>query len=296
MLFAERATGLSNWGERDFLHRLAIWLAAIASDRGLNDEGEREVNAWTFQHACNRLRLEALIAKHPEIEEIQIEAPIIVSGLPRSGTTALARALARNQSDSRWLPYWESIEPFSGFYNARVARARRRRDALRKISPTLADLHDCTEDAFVDDTELQCLAFGSYALEWHAHVPGWRDAYLASDQTPVYLYLKRALQALSFLRGARRWIIKSPQHMEQLQALANVFPDAVLMLSIREPRRALRSMDRVMAASATAFRSRPFPQTYWSERFDVMLARYDEGKRQFEGRRELDLAAWPHEL
>lgn len=292
MRAAERRTGLSNWGDPSFIPRLQRWLGCIAADRALNGDGKKQLEAFTLRHACNRLELERLIARYPLIEQIQIRAPVIITGLPRSGTTALARKLAKER-ELRFLPYWRAIEPFSGFEDERMREARRQRKALGKISPEIIRLHDCAPDAFVDDTELQCLAFGSYAIEWHAHLPQWRDAYLAEDQTPVYRYMKRALQALTFLTGgSRRWIIKSPQHMEQLQALSNVFPDAELIVSIRDRREAERSMDRVMKAMSAAFRCHAFPQTYWKARFDVMMARYEAAKDIFENRSEIHVSEW----
>jgi hypothetical protein len=292
MRFAERATGLSNWGSQDFIHRLALWLSSITSDRGLNSSGRAEVEAWTLRHACNRLRLERLIEQHPEILETEIREPVVVTGLPRSATTALASRLTVER-DLRFLPVWQSLEPFSGEEQAKRRRATRQRDLLVKICPDLPRLHDCRADAFVDDTELQCLAFGSYALEWHCHAPAWRDACLSEDQEPVYRYLKRALQALSFLgNDDRRWIIKSPQHMEQLPTLAKVFPDAELIVSQRPRRSVDRSMDKVVKAMDRAFRLRAFPQTYWKQRFDAMLQRYEASKNIFEGRRELHAGSW----
>lgn len=278
MAHAERRSGLSHWGERDFLPRLELWLKAIDDDRGLSAAGRAQAEAFTFEHAIRRLQLEALIARRPEIERLELEPPVVVTGLPRSGTTALARSLAK-QAQLRWLPRWEALRPFSGCVETRArARARAEHVAVQGLVPRLAELHDCSEDAFVDDTELQCLAFGSYALEWHAHVPAWRDFYLSSDQEPVYRYLKRAMQALSFLRGSRRWLLKSPQHMEQLPALRAVFPGAELFVTSRPVEQCLASMANVMDALAGVFRSSPYPETYWRARFQAMLQRYEHAR------------------
>lgn len=288
---AQIKTGLRYWGERDFTARLDVWLTAIDRDAGLSQSGRRQLDAYTLNHACNRLMLEALIARFPQIEAVELEPPIVVTGLPRSGTTALARRLAK-ECDARWLPYWQALQPFSSLDEAAKRRdARKANDLLCLLAPRLAKLHDSRENAFVDDTELQCLAFGSYAIEWHAHVPRWRDFYLSEDHEPVYRYLKRAMQALTFLDGEqRRWLIKSPQHMEQLPALKAVFPQASLIVAQRSRRDALRSMSNVMDAMTDGFRCRAFPSTYWPARFDGMVARYEAAKHIFPDRLELDVS------
>jgi hypothetical protein len=53
--------------------------------------------------------------------------------------------------------------------------------------------------------------------------------------------MKRVLQALTWLRGPRRWVLKSPQHLEQLPALLDVFPDATIVITHRDPVSVLRS-------------------------------------------------------
>ena len=99
-------------------------------------------------------------------------------------------------------------------------------DALRRPQATTTRSHS---------DQLLAIDFSSMLMETVALVPSWRDYYLAHDQTPHYRYLKTVLQALTFLRGGERWVLKSPQHTEQLRALATVFPDATFVLTHRDP-------------------------------------------------------------
>lgn len=288
MRLAERKTGLSNWGNAEFMPRMAAWLRAIDCDRGLNSMARQSLEALGYRYAVNRLYLEALIGTHPEIEHIALPRPIVVSGLPRSGTTALARKLCKY---GRWLPYWEAIEPFSSLDDtgARVRRANAIAARVGKVMPRMRQFHEDKPDSFADDQELQGLAFGSYMLEWQAHVPLWRDRYLAEDQRPVYQYLKRAMQALSFLRGPTQWVIKNPQHMENLAALRAVFPDALLIVSKRSRGDVVRSMDRLIGYLDSHMRGSPRPPNYWSQRLDAMQSRYTETRHLFPNRIELGL-------
>lgn len=291
MRFAERKTGLKNWGDAEFMPRMAAWLEAIDCDRGLNSMARQSLEALACRYAINRLHLEALISDHPEIENIALPRPVVVSGLPRSGTTALARQLCRG---TRWLPYWEAIEPFSSLND--VAGRNRRAAAIAarvgKVMPRMRQFHEDRPDSFADDQELQGLAFGSYSLEWHAHVPGWRDRYLTEDQEPVYRYMKRAMQALTFLRGPGRWTIKNPQHMENLGALRSVFPDALLVVSERPRTDVLRSMGRLIDYLDNHMRSSPRPPSYWPHRLDAMRRSYMETRHHFPDRIEIGLGDW----
>lgn len=292
---AEMLTGLANWGEPDFLERMVLWLAALRSDTGLSDAGRASVESMALRFACGRLRLEALIAAHPEIEVIEIPAPIVITGLPRSGTTALATLLSAHP-EIQSLRYRDVFEPFSGADQTRAAQHSS--DIAEQVMPGLRRLHDTSALAHADDHWLQGLAFGGLGLEdWQAHLPKWLGHYLGEDQTPIYRYLKRALQALTFMRGSRsRWLIKSPQHVEQLPALKTVFPDAMVVVTTR-PRRAVeRSMHRFTGFIATRQRTRLIPCTYWPNRLSLMAARYARDRHLFPNLTELPLAEWSADL
>ena len=92
---------------------------------------------------------------------------------------------------------------------------------------------------------LQAVDFGSYYLEWLVMAPEWQEHYFSTDQTPTYRYLKKMLQVLTWLKGPNRWLIKCPQHMEQL-----------IPLTRHEIRRLLTGLTRQLAA--------PAAQLHWS--------------------------------
>ena len=78
-------------------------------------------------------------------------------------------------------------------------------------------------------------------------VPAWRDHYLALDQAPHYRFLRRQLQVLSYLRGPDRWVMKTPQHLEQLGPLMATFPDATIAFTLRDPVAVLQSALTMLA-------------------------------------------------
>jgi Sulfotransferase family len=124
--------------------------------------------------------------------------------------------------------------------------------------------------------EIQLLAndFSTMFFETLADVPRWRDYYQAHDQTPHYEYLARQLKAMQFLRGGRRWLLKSPQHLEQVPVLDRVFPGSIVVFTHRDPVPVALSMIAMITYSARMHR-RAVPveriANSWIDRLDDML-------------------------
>jgi hypothetical protein len=278
---ATRRTGLTDFGAEDFRTRLGVWLQALNEDEGLGSVGRVGAFRDCVRYASNRLRLEDLLKRHPQILDVQIERPIIIGGLPRSGTTHLLNLIAAD-TRLRSLPYWESLEPFPDPDEAsgpdgvdpRLTRCHEAYAQQDAFMPLLKNMHDMAPEHVHEEIEVMALDFASYELEWIATVPRWRDHYLTHDQTPHYRYLKKALQALQWLRGPDRWILKSPQHMEQLGPLRSVFPDATVVLTHRDPVSVITSAITMLTYGDRARRKRVDPAgvaAYWIERIETLL-------------------------
>ena len=239
---ARRQTGLDDFGSDDFRPRLRVWLATVNEDERMNAVGRLGLYASCVRFLANRLKLTALLARHPEIWDMPIRRPIIVAGLPRSGTTHLLNLMAAD-TRLRSLPYWESLEPIptrgeGPGRDGRDPRYLRCLVAYEQASarlPFLKAMHDMPPEHIHEEVELLDLDVASYQLEWVCHAPRWRDHYLSLDMRPHYAYLRTVLQALQWLRGPDRWVLKSPQHLEQLLPLRDTFPDATIVLTHRDP-------------------------------------------------------------
>lgn len=264
-----------------YVDRLAAHVAAIESDDGLRQLTRGSLRQRIVRLLRNRLSLTELIRRYPEIESIPIEKPFIVVGMPRSGTTHLVNLIARDPR-RRALPYWESQEPIPARgqgpdifgVDPRYARAKAEHDALMASAPVVAAMHDRFPEAIEEEVELLDLDLASYVLEWHARVPGWRDYYLGLEQARHYRYMRRVLQALTFLRGPRTWVLKSPQHCEQLGPLMATFPDATVAFTHRDPVAVIQSAITMMAYSDRLRRNTIDPQwllDYWSDRVHRLL-------------------------
>jgi hypothetical protein len=278
---ARERTGLSDFGADDFRERLGVWLRALEEDAELGPVGRIGAYRDCVRYAANRLRLEDLLRRHPEILEVEIRRPLVIAGLPRSGTTHLLNLVASDRR-LRSLPYWESLEPIpdpdeppgEAGEDPRLTRCRRSYEQQIAISPLLRNMHDMAPEHVHEEIEVQALDFASYELEWIATVPRWRDYYLAHDQAPHYAYLKKGLQALQWLRGPDRWVLKSPQHMEQLVPLLRTFPDATVAITHRDPVAVIASAITMLAYGDRIRRTRVDPPAiaaYWIDRIERLL-------------------------
>ena len=282
ILAAGRAqTGLHDFGADDFRERLQVWCQAIEEDDNATALARANLFQMMVRYAATRLRIEDIVKRHPEILDIKIDRPIIVAGLPRSGTTHLLSLLSAD-SRLRSLPWWEAIAPVpapdeaptADDPNPRRTKADQGWQMMDALLPYFAIMHEFSPDHISEDIELQAVDFSSYLIEWLAHVPRWRDYYFAHDQSGTYAYLKKGLQVLTFLRGPNRWVIKCPQHMEQLPVLHKIFPDATFVLTHRDPVGSIRSQLTMHTYAARIHRKRvdiDEPKSYWIDRYERLL-------------------------
>ena len=234
------ATGLTDFGAGDFRERLEVWLTDVNADTDLTEFGRAAIFRICVRFAATRLKTVRMLTDHPEVAAETIVEPIIVIGLPRSGTTHLVNLLAADPR-RRSLPYWEACEPvpedgFSGGADdPRRVRCEAGWAATRTLLPLMELMHPLEPDHIHEDLELQGPDFSSYYPEWLFRAHRWREYYARHDQTPHYEYLKTMLKMLQWLRGPKQWVLKTPQHLEQIPALLSVFPDARVVMTQRDP-------------------------------------------------------------
>lgn len=281
---ARAATGLDDLGiggDPGWTGRLRTLLTALRAEADLDAWGTVSSAGLLGQLVRNRLLLTDLLARHPEIHDVELEAPIVIAGLPRTGTTHLHNLLAADPA-LRSLPYWESLEPVLPAAeqdlrpDPRLARTEAALDIVNGAMPLFRRMHEMTVDHSHEEIQLLAIDMSSMLFETTAPMPTWRDLYLARDQTPTYRYLRTVLQALCFLRPdePRRWVLKSPQHQEQIPALLEVFPGATVVLTHRDPVEVTTSMCTMLAYSARMSTAHPDPRAiaaYWVPRVEQLL-------------------------
>ncbi len=278
---AQRRTGLSEFGDPSLLDRLDAQVRAVEADTGLSGLGRFLIRRRLVGLLAARLRFEDFVRRHPEALEVELESPVIVVGLPRSGTTHLVNLLA---TDARFrsMPWWEVAEPIPVLgdgpgrdgIDPRYLRSLAEHEATQQVSPLTALMHDRPPSSIEEECELMDLDLCAYPLEWLARVPAWRDHYFALDQHAHYAFLRRELQVLSHLRGPNRWVLKCPQHLEQLGPLLATFPDATIAFTLRDPVAVLQSAITMLAYGDRNRRIQVEADdlaAYWVDRIERLL-------------------------
>lgn len=274
---AVERTGLDDWGDPAFRQRLDILCGALREEADLSETGRAIAFEQLVANLVNRLRLEALVTAHPEIEDVTIERPIIICGLPRTGTTHLHNLLAADPS-LRYLPYWESLEPFPAPDESDPEPRRQRcaagLDLVSTSMPEFRRMHDMTVEHAHEEIQLLANDVSGMLFETTYQVPSYAAHYKGQDQAPSYGYLKRSLQAIQWLRGGTRWVLKSPQHLEQFPVLASTFPDATFVVTHRDPVEVTISMLTMVCYASRMAVTNPDPHRitrYWLDRAGDLL-------------------------
>lgn len=285
VLGAARArTGLDDFGPIDFKDRLRRLLAEVEADANVWKTAKAQFVEACINAAANRLRNGDFLKRHPQVHDIVIDRPILVVGLPRSGTTHLENLIAADRR-LRYLPVYLGAQavptpgeaPGADGRDPRWHRSNARWERV-KANPIMAALHEHSPDHACGENELQIPDFASYQWEWLGDVPKWRDFYYEQDQAPHYEYAHTMLKAIAFQQpNERRWILKGNAQSEQLPVLMKVYPDATIVMTHRDPLAILQSVLTMRGLPVLNSQKTPDIQAhvrYWVDRIEHMLRAY----------------------
>jgi hypothetical protein len=274
--------GLDGFGDPWFTEPFETLVASVETDGELSPMGRFQTRELLVGLLSTRLRLARLLERHPEILDLPVEAPVVVLGLPRTGTSHLLDVLSADPR-FRFLPYWESLEPIApgdgrpptDGPDPRVERTELALTMINTAMPLFPAMHEMTTHGAHEEIQLLAVDFATMLFEASYDVASYAAWYRRTDQTHAYRTLKVLLQALQFLRPAgTRWLLKSPQHLEQLGPLLSVFPDARVVQTHRDPVAVTASMTTMAAYSRRTNYLRIDPVAMgatWAERIEAML-------------------------
>jgi len=235
-----RQTGLDDFGSDSFREGLGIYCGSLGSEAGLNEIGTMAVPAAVVASLSNRLRVVDWARRHSEVASEPIDAPLVVIGMFRAGTTFLSCLLDQDRGN-RPLLLWESADsapppsPADHRAGPRVEAAREHGAMLDQLNPKMRVVHHEEPDGPTECIAVMSQDFKSLSWEAIANVPAYGEWLLQTDQRSAYEYHRLVLQVLQSGGVRGRWTLKSPHHAIALDALTAVYPDARLVLLHRDP-------------------------------------------------------------
>jgi len=234
--------GSSDFGPDGFEEGLARTLDAFAR-LPLTDSAWEAAIGKIVLDLTNRLRIEQWYKEHPEVEEEVIEGPVLVCGLPRTGTTATVGMMATDPR-YRFLRSWEAMNsvppPIAGVEGndprVQAAREAAKEHAMHQ-SQHIVD-PDGPEEDLVMLAPLNMHSYhGAYPMP-DDYIDWWSNA----DFATTYAYHRRVLKLLQSRRGPRLWLLKAPVHLFKLEAFAAEYPDAKFIWTHRDPAKVIPSV------------------------------------------------------
>lgn len=245
---ATRSTGLTDFGDDGWREPFALFTRCLDEEADLNLMGRLFTREELLIGLRNRLRIEDTYKHHPEIEDEEIVAPLMVIGLPRSGTSILFELLAADHRLKPLLDWeirapWPPPTPETETTDPRVDRADHFLKTYIRVAPELQTMHEYAARLPQECPEaFQSLTFVSEGIPTKFNVPtyaAWMNAH--ADWDYAYAYYKRFLKYLQWRNPNQHWLLKSPVHMFRLPHLFKAFPDVQVIQSHRDPLRSTAS-------------------------------------------------------
>ncbi len=240
MAQAQAATGLASFGDDGFREGLERLIAAAEREARLNDAGRAMFDGQAVMLLMRRLEIEDWYARHPEIDDEEIVAPLMVLGLPRTGSTALHCLLGEDPA-VRTMRNWEAMAPCpppeAATYETdpRIAQMEAQMAMRDKLTPRMKQMLPSTATSPSEDQLTMGYSFVSQIFQASFHVPSYAHwLHHEADLEPTFRYVKRVLKLLQWRCGPKNWRLKNPTYSMFVGALDKVFPDARYCMTHRD--------------------------------------------------------------
>jgi hypothetical protein len=292
---ARDRTGLTDFGDTWFFEPMDRYIAAANAEGKLTPDGFAGQTESIVKGLASRLRMVEDIKRHPGIMDETVEVAAIILGLPRTGSTVFHRLLASapGMTAIRWYEA-QNYAPLPGDEpgnpQARRAYAEAMISGWLNLSPELASIHPLDPDAPDEEIIILGQLFITTMVEAMTFVPSFAEWLNHYDQSQGYEDLKTILKYLQWqdpTRRGKKWILKSPQNLPYTDIIAKAFPQAVLVMTHRDPLEVVPSYVSMEAAlyklnsvhSDEAVGGFWFPRlAEWMKRFEASRARIGEDR------------------
>lgn len=243
---ARAETGLDDFGDPSYRAGLEALTRSLDEDRDLSALGRAIYRGQIVKILATRLRTEKRLNESPEVANNEIRRPLVITGLVRTGSTALHYLLGQDP-DLQKLEYWICAEP-----QPRPPRdtwadhpdfdtSVKELEFLYNTTPDLMAVHEMKADWPEECRHILAQNFTDDRFETSATIPSYNEWYHGTPHHETYVRHKRVLQLIGSTDLERRWLLKYPVHLRQLEALFAVYPDACVIQTHRDPRTVMAS-------------------------------------------------------
>ena len=246
-----KTTGLSDFGDELWREPFSVLVKALEEEAQLTLMGRLMARNDVILWLSTRLQVTATLKRHPEILEEEIVAPLVIVGLPRSGTSILFELLSQDPEVGVPL-MWEALQPCpppeSSSYESdpRIQQADQLFTQWNRVAPEFTSMHEMRGDI---PAECGLLMAGCFISDHNASLhqtPSYSAWCAQADFLPVYQYHKTILQILQWKNPRKRWLLKAPEHQVHLEILLQVYPDARIVQTHRDPLKCMSSTTSLM--------------------------------------------------
>jgi len=277
---ATAQTGLSDFGDPSFREGLDVLVKALNEEAWLAEPAIGRVAASLTATLANRLQVEDYLKQHPDLLDAPIERPTFVFGLPRTGTTLAINLLAADPSRRaflRWEAFATAPPAAKGELRSdpRYHAEQAKLDMSLKYVPHISAMHHEDADSSCECQFAMTPTFCSQVYASQYHVPSYNAWFMNTDYRPAFRYHKRLMQLLQ-QNNKGHWTFKNPWHPLYLDALTDIYPDAQLVMTHRDPADVVASACSLVYAVRKLFSDDVDPLAVADvslETFDAMIER-----------------------
>ena len=227
---ARAATGLDDFGSSYYREGLERTVDALNTEADLNELGRMIQHATISNALIQRLKIIDTYKQHPEIADEVVEGPVVILGLPRTGTTALGQLIA-NDPQFRSLRTWESQAPVpppeaaTQHTDPRIAQAAEGIAMIDNMFPDFKAMISSEPEAATECQDLMGMSFRTYHFDGVVRVPSYIEWLMDTDMRETYEYHKQVLKLLQWHCKPNLWHLRTPVHMFALDAFVEAYPE-----------------------------------------------------------------------
>ncbi|WP_420640047.1 sulfotransferase family protein [Candidatus Poriferisocius sp.] len=271
---AVERSGLHDFGDGHYREGLGVLVESLEAEAAMTDMGRFAITEIMIGALVGRLHAEAGLKARPEAAHTPIERPLVIIGLPRTGTTALHQLMAASphfQGLELWLAEAPQPRPPRTQWDQRpdFTASKARTDAVAEMDPDRAAIHLQSAELVDECWNLFRQSFASVTFECLFRIPTYAAWWAGCDMDPAYEQHRRSIGLIGVDEPDTGWVLKDPSHLFAPEALFATYPDANVVMTHRDPLKAVASVCSLTAVSRQGFEQHPDNLAHGAEQTEL---------------------------